>query len=444
MKFYIPPQLTELSKALDRPIYIVGGFVRNQICGLPFGADIDIAGGFVASAFGAVDGAKVVPVNPKLGTALILYNEARFEYTPFRKENYAKGGAHSPESVEFYVSLEDDARRRDFTANSIYLEVKTQKPVDPLGGIADAANKILRAFDPEFVFKSDGLRLMRLARFAAQLGFGMDVHTASVAKEFNFQLQDIAAERKRDELDKILYADLKYGIKDAHYHGLKYLTKLNLWQYILPSMTIMEIEQNPKWHNFNVLEHTFLAAKHAPPLVRLAALMHDTGKPVCMERYGKMYGHADVSADIAKRELGQGGLKYPSAVVDETAKLCSLHMYDLNLEVSDAKMRVFCAVNFEYIDKLQQLVTADGQATGRDNLYTPRFAEFKQNLLDDAAPICKSDLKIDGNDAIDAGFKSVKIAQILTELWHECIINPKLNNREWLLLQLQNKKGEKE
>jgi len=440
MNFYIPLQLTELSKKLTRPIYIVGGFVRNQLCGLALNADIDIAGGFDAESFKAVKNTKVIPVNKKLGTALIFYKGGKFEYTPFRKENYAEGGSHSPEAVEFNVPLDEDARRRDFTANSIYLDASSGNTVDPLNGIADAKNKILRAFDPCFVFKSDGLRLMRLARLAAELGFSIDSHTAAVAKEFNYQLRDIAAERKREELDKILNADSKYGIKDAHYQGLKELTKLGLWRYILPSMTIMEIPQNPKWHNHDVLEHTFLAVKYAPPGVRLAALMHDTGKPVCMLKYGKMHGHADESALIAQKELGQTGLKYPSAVADEVAALCRLHMYDLKLEVADAKMRVFCAVNFEYIDRLQELAAADGQATGKENLYTPRFAEFKQRLIQDGAPITKADLKIDGRDAVAYGYKGAQISAIIEELWRECVIEPKLNNREWLSSQLESRR----
>lgn len=431
----LPPQLQALAQKINLPLYVVGGYIRNQICNFPFSADIDICGPFLSGEF-VKTGAKVVPVNKKLGTALIIFEGERFEFTPFRKENYPKGGAHSPSAVEFIDDLRQDALRRDFTANAIYYDVLNGAFDDPLGGIKDAQSRVLRAYNPDYTFNSDGLRLMRLCRFAAELGFSIDPKTFNSAKKNADKLRDIAAERKREELDKILYADQKYGIKDAHYRGLKYLTEINLWEYILPSMTVMDIPQNPKYHIHSVLEHTLLAVKFAPKQVRLAALMHDTGKPVCQAQNGNMHGHADVSSEIAWRELGQSGLKYPNDTVHEIAELCRLHMYDLNQKTHEGKMRLFAAENYRYLDLLQDLCVADGKATGQTELYTPRFLEFKNKLNEDNTPVSLSDLKIDGHDVIAAGYAGAEISQILDRLWRECILNPSLNNREWLLKQL--------
>ncbi|MCL2555737.1 MAG: HD domain-containing protein [Firmicutes bacterium] len=441
---YCPPHLTELAKKINRPIYVVGGFIRNQFCNLPLKVDIDIAGDFDGEILKSA-GAKVKVVNKKLGTMWIGYKNEEYEYTRFRKEEYALDGAHSPINIEFILDIDEDAKRRDFTANSIYYDVLNKKIIDPLNGVNDAKKKILRCFDPEFVFKSDGLRLLRLVRFSAELGFEIDTNTSLTAIKFKNHLENISPERKRDELDKILHADKKYEVDDGHYKGLKLLWKLGLWEFILPSMLKMEIEQNPKWHKYNVLEHTFMAVKFSNGNIknlRLAALMHDTGKPVSLIQFGNMHKHAEISSKIAMQELGQAGLKYPNSVINEVSKLCAIHMYDLAADTSGAKMKLFCAQNFEILEKLEALKYADALATGKDRekFFPPRFLYFKDKLIKEKAPIDIRDLKINGNDAIKAGFEKSEIKNILNELWKECIINPVLNNREWLLKQLEKRK----
>jgi len=447
---YSPPSLTELAKKLNRPIYIVGGYVRNQLCNLQPAAnnqspDIDIAGDFDGQLLKKA-GARIAIINKKLGTMWIEYKGNRFEYTPFRTEEYASGGHHSPINIEFISDINKDARRRDFTANSIYYDVLNQKIVDPLCGTHDAKNKILRCNEAESVFKSDGLRLMRLVRLASELGYEIDEKTKETAFRFRHQLNDISAERKRDELNKILYADKKYGVTHAHYRGLKLLHELRLWEHILPSMTRMKIPQNARWHNYDVLEHTFMAVKFADANIenlRLAALMHDTGKPVCQQLFGKMSGHAAVSGEIALKELGQEGLKYPKSVVSEVVKLCELHMYDLDFKTSENKMRLFCAINFEILEKLQALKYADALATGKNKqeLFEHRFLYFRDKLLEEGAPLRQSDLRVSGRDAIEAGYEGEAIRVVLEELWKECLANPSLNERERLLEQLKNRRG---
>jgi len=440
---YCPPSLKKLAKKLGRPIYIVGGFIRNQFSNLPLKVDIDIAGDFDGELLKTA-GAKIRVINKKLGTMWIGYEGEEYEYTQFRKEEYKKGGSHSPISIEFIKDLEQDARRRDFCANSIYYDVLHEKIIDPLNGVEDAKSKVLRCFDPEFVFKSDGLRLVRLVRFSSELGYKIDANTSMAAIKFKTHLKDISAERKRDELNKILYADKKYGIEDAHYVGVRLLWELGLWEFILPCMMKMDIGQNEKWHKYSVLEHTFMAVKYADGDIenlRLAALMHDTGKPLSQELFSNMHSHAALSSEIVQNELGQTGLKYPATVIKEVAKLCAIHMYDLNLDVSDAKMKLFCADNFSLLEKLTALKHADAMATGknREKIYPPRFLHFKKMLIEENAPINLKDLKIDGNDVIKAGYSGNRISLILNELHKECILNPKLNNKDWLLLQLKKR-----
>lgn len=436
MKINLPKPLVEFCFSCPHPIYAVGGIVRNALLGKE-GGDLDICG--PKSVEEICSGrAEFTPINKSLGTAQIKYGGVSFEYTRFRQEKYQSGGAHTPSSVEFVEDIKEDAIRRDFTINSIYYDIKNDKIIDILDGVKDLEQKMLRSYDAKNIFSADGLRLMRLCRFAAELGLEIDLDTLNAAMANRQNLKDIAAERKRDELDKILYADQKYGIEYAHYRGLNLLHQLGLFEYILPSMQIMDIPQNPKYHKYSVLKHTFKAVKYADKSVRLAALMHDTGKPVCKKRDGNMYGHAAESERIVKRELGERGLKYPKKVVEETARLVRLHMYDVNRQTSDSKMRLFAAKNFDILQKIELLAIADGKATGNIDFIPPRFMYFGKILVSEGAPLSVKDLKISGLDAINAGLKGSQIKTALERLWRECVINPKLNNRKWLLSQLNN------
>lgn len=433
--------LKELSLALNKPLYIVGGYVRNALGGLQESecdgaCDIDICSDFDADEFLRA-GAKITPINKRLGTSKVDYKGFSYEYTRFRAESYNEGGHHTPSEVDFVSDLSLDALRRDFTINSIYYDVANNKIIDPLNGAADVKNKTIRCHNPESVFSADGLRLLRLCRFAAQTGYKIDAQTLKAAKKFRANLKDIAKERKREELDKILIADTKYGVKNAHYRGLKLLTRLNLWEFLMPPLVDMDIPQNPNYHLYSVLEHTFKAVKYVPPHLRLAALLHDVGKPISLKLQGNMHSHAALGAQAAEKILAD--LSYPLRQIEKTKKLIELHMFDLKRDVRDNKMLLFAAENFDLIDDLQALVLADSKATGKKLRILPRFAQFKNQLIAENAPLTVKQLEIDGTDCVNAGLEGAKIGETLELLWRECVMNPQLNNREWLLAQLKLK-----
>lgn len=360
----IPDSLIKLSNMTSLPIYVVGGYVRNKIAGLGE-TDIDIAGPAVADALGLSKRYRTEVINYKLGTVVIKYNEDKFEYTPFRVEKYAEGGGHSPVSVMFTTDINKDAVRRDFTCNSIYYDIKNDKIIDPLGGIADIEHKLLRAHDPKRIFASDGLRVLRMVRLACELGFKIDSETAKAAKANVELLKDISAERKREELVKILQADTKNNIANAQYRALRLLNQIGALKYLVPQLEDEAgLEQNPEYHKYDVLEHTFQCVRFAPPDIRLAALMHDIGKPYCVKKFGNMHGHEKVSENIVRYTFGEYGLRFPNAVIDEVAWLCANHMYDRDGKTKDAKVRLFVAKNFDMIDKLVELINADRLATG--------------------------------------------------------------------------------
>lgn len=441
MIFEIPDSLRKLNEMSSCPIYAVGGFVRNKIAGLGE-TDIDIAGPAVAEALGISRRFQTKIVNYKLGTAVICYNDDKYEYTPFRVERYAPGGEHTPVEVRFTTDLRQDAMRRDFTCNSIYYDITNDKIIDPLNGTADIEKKIIRSYNPQRTFSSDGLRILRMIRLAVETGFKIDGETAKAAKANAPLLRDISAERRRDELNRILLADTKYGVKWAHYRGLRLIQQLGLWKYLIPQLEDgAGLMQNPLYHKYDVLEHTNQTVKFAAPDIRLAALMHDVGKPYCVSKFGNMHGHEVISAHIVRYDLGEYGLKYPNDVIEEVEWLCLNHMYDIARNTKEAKLRIFVATNFDRIDKLVELMEADNLARGMDDeTREVRLKAVKQKLIEEGAPLTLSDLKLDGSVLIREGIQPVKIGGVLKELWRACVIDPKLNNEDWLLKQVSKYK----
>ena len=214
-------------------LYVVGGYCRNYLLDLT-SSDIDICGSLKGDEVKEICGRlnfDCVVVNKKLGTLLISHASDRFEYTTFREENYPKGGDHSPQKVEFVTDLFVDAKRRDFTINCIYYDILGDKFVDPYGGMCDVKKRVVKCVEtPEFVFSSDGLRILRLVRFSCQLGFKISRKTFKVAREQSVLLKDISAERISKELKEIVVADYKYGSKRRD--TIKYINKLHILRHI--------------------------------------------------------------------------------------------------------------------------------------------------------------------------------------------------------------------
>ncbi|MDE6293292.1 MAG: hypothetical protein K2L88_01565, partial [Clostridiales bacterium] len=219
MKINLDEKSAKFISGLGENVYVVGGFVRNSLCGYKC-TDIDIAGPMPALALSLPPRTNMTMVNHRMGTAQIIYDGVKYEYTPFRVEVYGEGGEHTPTRVSFTTDIYADAARRDFCCNAIYYDVRRDEIVDPLGGVRDAEMKILRGCN-KHVFESDGLRLLRLVRLAAELDFKIEGETARAAKTMSDNLADITSERKRVELDKILHADLVNNVNNAKDRGFR-------------------------------------------------------------------------------------------------------------------------------------------------------------------------------------------------------------------------------
>lgn len=212
-------KLYKLSKLLDNPLYLVGGAVRNSILGLPLG-DLDTASANMPNdVVSRLQGTEfeILAEYPRTGTVLIGADDFKTEHTTFRTDSYPiNSGVHSPEKVEFTSDITVDALRRDFTVNAIYYDLTSDSVVDPTGGIDDIKKRELRAVDdPRRVLSEDALRIMRLVRLRAELGFEIESMTLAVASELGARVKDISRERITDEYIKTLKGATKYGIEQV-------------------------------------------------------------------------------------------------------------------------------------------------------------------------------------------------------------------------------------
>ena len=291
MDIALNPKLKEIARFTNRPLYAVGGFVRNFLVDKSLSNDIDLCSPtpvqIIQQGVEKVGG-KTVAVYQRTGTIVFKIDGQKYEYTTFRKDGYSAGGKHCPDNVEWTEDILEDALRRDFKCNAVYYDILQEKLVDPLGGVADINAKVLDTVKaPEQVFAHDGLRLMRLARFRGELGFVPTHQVLQSAKDNVNNIEDISVERIWAELTSILVADTKYSFspKDGHYLAIKVLDETRVLDKIFPDLAKGRgMQQRKDFHLYDVLEHSLKCFLYAPQSIRLSALLHDVAKPFCFEK----------------------------------------------------------------------------------------------------------------------------------------------------------------
>ncbi len=334
MKNILPKNFIILAKTMPKPLYVVGGAVRNFLIDGSLSTDIDLAGAIPTADFVKTlneFGIKERAVYPRTGTVMFSDGAYHYEYTAFRRDKY-NGGEHLPEVSEFTEDIGEDALRRDFKCNAIYYDVKKDKIIDLLGGASDIKNKTLSTVcEPDKVFSVDGLRLMRLARFAGELNFQPTYEVIQSAKKYADNILDISPERIFNELKMILVSDCKYTFSDpiGHYNALKILDHTRVLDKILPELTEGRgMVQRADFHKYDVLEHSIRTVLYAHPTIRLGALFHDIGKPFCFLRDGYYYHHFSEGERIAERVLKR--LKADKETIAQVKFLVREHMVDLD------------------------------------------------------------------------------------------------------------------
>lgn len=430
---FIDSELYELANIFGdkTPLYIVGGFVRDSIEFNKKPEDIDLAAACTPTEVENLlknTRFKAFEASARLGT-LIIKGKRAYEYTSFRLDSYPKGsGEHSPSEVKFTKDINLDAKRRDFKCNSVYFELITNKIVDPLNGIDEIQKKkISTTIDPEIVLSQDGLRILRLIRLVAVLGYEVEEKTLEAATKLKERLKDISVERIQAEIKKILNGDHVFK-------ALCLMRDIGALEIIFPDLQLgHKMAQNPKYHKYDVLEHIFKTVEAAPKKIRLAALLHDVAKPYCMLNHGNMYLHADVGAKMAQKILEK--YKFSNEEIKMVVELVGAHMFDLNDTAKPFTIRKFISKHYQYIEDIVDLQIADAIATGlisgplRESRTRKQIAIMKERKI----PFTIKQLEINGDDLIKIGFKGKIIGQLLQEMFDVCLCENVKNEKEELV-----------
>ena len=435
MKELISLQLKNLAKKCPYSLYIVGGRVRDYIAGLKCAKpDTDICAPAPAEDFAErakASGFIVESVYKNTGTVKLSLNGDDFEFASFRSDVYVRG-VHTPVNTFFTDDILLDARRRDFKCNAVYYDIAADKYVDPLGGIKDIERKLVSTVAPaEKVFGEDGLRLMRLARIASQTGFNPTADCINGAKMNARLILDVSVERIYAELNSILHADERYGVLNAQYAGGKMLKEAGVLQYVLPELTEgCGMSQRSDIHKYDVEEHSLRTVMYADKTIRLAALLHDIGKPYCMKNFGNFYNHDAEGARIAQSVCSR--LKVPKKLAAETVRLIKLHMYDLRGDARENKIRKLIAANYDIFDKLLLLKQADYSACKDDVSCAPsvvKFASVFEKMRKEGVPLTLKELAVNGRDLLNAGFLPEKVGKTLEKLLSDCVTGQVQNEK---------------
>ena len=420
----------------DKPLYAVGGYVRDSLLGIE-SSDVDVCSQLTVDEVKEVlkhTDFVVLDKNLRVGTVIISGRGFTCEYTTFRTDSYPDGsGTHTPSQVVFTDDIKVDALRRDFGVNALYLDVVRDEIVDPLGVVSQVKDKIIKTTDnPDRVFAEDGHRILRMVRFACELGFDIDKDTFNSAKKYAKYVKDLSVERIYQEIDRIFLADTRHPSKEtqyAHHRGVKLLDELGLVDELFPEMTALKgFEQNPKYHLHDGFVHTLEAFKMSKPNVRWATLLHDIGKPPCREKYGNTYIHADMGKDMAVKIMER--FKMPK---DKAKRVCDLignHMVNINRDMRKAKLDWFVAEHNAIALDLADLIDAD--TYGATGVYPVEnfVRETYNRLVDENTPFSVHDLPVDGRDLIEIGVEPKERSVTLYDLWKESVKNPVYRNRD--------------
>jgi poly(A) polymerase len=375
----VPPVATELGARFERAghqLFLVGGAVRDAVLGRA-GTELDFATDArpqeVISLLQAWADARYL-VGIRFGTVGARKGDHLLEITTFREEVYAEDSRH-PE-VTYAKDVETDLARRDFTINAMAVRLPDGEFVDPHRGLYDLAHRRLRTpLEPQVAFADDPLRMLRAARFVSTLGMAPVPEVVDAIREMRERLRIVSAERTRDELSKLLLGERA----DA---GLQLVVETGLAEMFLPELPGLRLEQDPVHRHKDVLRHTLAVVKRCEPdlTLRLAALLHDVGKPDTRQitPEGVQFHHHEV-VGARKAEERLRALRFPEKLVHDVRTLVEMHLrfHTYRLGWTDGALRRYVRDAGPLLDKLNQLTRADCTTQN------PKKARMLAELQDD-------------------------------------------------------------
>jgi len=442
INFKLPDEVNDILNKFKEnsfEIYVVGGAVRDLLMGkIVYDWDFTTNAtpeeilqiypdGFYDNAYGTV------------GIA-IDENSRPFEITTYRTER-GYSDNRRPDNVSWGKSLEEDLERRDFTINAMAFD--GEKIVDLYEGQKDLDKKVLRAVgNANERFNEDALRMMRAVRIAGELKFEIEKDTFEAIKTNSKLINNIAKERIKDELFKILKSSNPYS-------GIFHLKESGLMQIIIPEfMQCFGVEQKSpsRHHIYDVGTHLLMSLKECKsidPITRFATLIHDIGKPKTYRKLSTgvitFYNHEMVSTRIAENLADR--LKFSSKEKDKLIKLVRFHQFTVDENQTDSAIRRFITnVGLEYVEDMLDLRVADRLGGGAAET-SWRLEDFKKRLIEvQKQPFAIKDLKISGRDVMEKLniLAGPKVGQILEKLFLEVVENGIINEREILLKKIDS------
>lgn len=449
--FSIPKEISHVAQTIESAgyeAYLIGGCVRDLLRSVqPKDWDITTSAkpeeiiALFPKTFYENDYGTVGVVNEEISEDEVdpIKKTLRVvEVTPYRKETTYTNYRH-PDEISFSGNLTDDLLRRDFTMNAIAYNVAKGEIVDLHEGERDITRKLIRTVGkPADRFNEDALRVMRAIRFSAELGFTIEKETMDAVVEYAHRLEHIAGERIRDEFTKIIMSERPMeGIILMHHAGVL--------KYILPELEQgLKCEQNGD-HIYDVWEHNLRALQHSadrnwPLHVRIAALLHDVGKPATRrwsdeKKDWTFYGHDVVGGKMTIKILER--LRFPKQFIHDVATLVRHHLFFSDIEkiTLSAVRRIVASVGPELVWDLMNVRSCDRIGMGRPKETPYRLRKY-HSMLEEAmrAPVSVGMLKIDGAKIMDVtNTKPGKeIGWTLHALFDEVLEHPELNTSEYL------------
>lgn len=453
---FIPEEVSAVGNTLHKAgfeAYLVGGCVRDMLLSLK-PRDWDYTTNATPE--------EIIKLFPKTfyeneyGTVGIV-NETTadeslkiVEVTPYRLEAAYSNKRH-PDSVTFGRKIEEDLKRRDFTINAIALKTESEASkdkkvtlLDPYGGQADLERKLIKTVgNPNDRFSEDALRILRAIRLSSELNFAIETETTKGITDNASLLKKISFERIRDEFIRIIMSPNPMS-------GLILSHKLGVLPFIIPELVeSLGVNQNQA-HTYDVFEHLLRTLQHAADKnwtleVRLAALLHDIGKPKSRrwleeKKDWTFYGHDVIGAKMAAEILAR--LKFPKETIDTVVKLVRWHMFfsDTELITLSSVRRMIHNVGKELIWDLMNLRACDRIGTGRPKETPYRLRKYK-SMVEEALhdPVSVGMLHINGQKVMEVTElpPGPKIGHILHALLEEVFEDPKKNEETHLIKRAQ-------
>ena len=435
MKINMPSEVNYIISTLEKngyEAYAVGGCIRDAVMGKE-PKDWDVCTpALPEQTMQYFSGHHIIETGLKHGTLTLVISGKPFEITTYRVDGEYSDNRR-PDEVKFVNCLKDDLSRRDFTINAMAYNPALGL-ADFFDGMSDIQRRVIRCVgDADKRFQEDSLRIMRALRFASVLDFEIEAETSAAIDRNKKLLANIAVQRVAGEINMLVTGqNAEAVLRDF----------VPVMEEIIPEISAMVgFEQNNRFHNLDVWNHTIKSMSSAPPdtTLRLAMMLHDVAKPRCyteVDSIGRFYGHPQTGSDMAKEILSR--LKYDSDTIETVTQLILHHDADIKPQSKSVK-KWLNRIGEKRFRQLMEVKRADATAKP-EKPRQEKISELENILpvldevIEQGQCFSLSDLAVNGGDLINIGIpEGVEIGKALNKLLEMVIDESVKNDKEALL-----------